>query len=149
MPDRARERALASADFDDDQDQDDTAYGRKETDAGYDDYDADDPDGIDPDQELPYPTTVVQFSDRPPAKPKIQLTPKQARQAMEDLLNEFEAEGRAIVRPLDFMEHCDRHGRSRSWVSSQVAAFVVAGRLAETDETGVYRIVRDDEDDAA
>ncbi|KOU53193.1 hypothetical protein [Streptomyces sp. WM6378] len=68
---------------------------------------------------------------------------------MEEILDEFEAEGRTIVRPADFMEHCDRHGRSRSWVSGQVAAFVIAGRLAETAETGEYRIVRDDEDEAA
>ncbi|MET7701337.1 plasmid transfer protein TraB [Streptomyces sp. NPDC005485] len=140
MPDPAR--ALAAAGFTDDQDQDDTAYGQEDT---YDDYDGEDFDDIDPDQELPHPTTLVQFAERPPSQPKIQLSPKQARQAMEELLDEFEGEGRTIVRPLDFMEHCDRHGRSRSWVSSQVAAFVLAGRLAETDETGEYRIVREDE----
>ncbi|MGW7203914.1 plasmid transfer protein TraB [Streptomyces sp. NPDC054837] len=118
--------------------------------APHDGYDEDeDLDGIDPEQELPHPTTVVHFGERPPAHPKIQLTPKQARQAMEDLLAEFEAEGRTIVSPADFMEHCDRHGRSRSWVSGQVAQFVISGRLAETEETGVYRILRTDEDEAA
>ncbi|MCI3276258.1 plasmid transfer protein TraB [Streptomyces cylindrosporus] len=143
MPDHPA-RGLAQ---DDDQAPAFTAYD------GYsnpdDDYDDEDLDAIDPEQELPRPTTVVQFAERPPAQPKIQLTPKQARQAMEDLLDEFEAEGRTILSPHDFMEHCDRHGRSRSWVSGQVAQFVMAGRLAETDETGVYRIVRDDEDEAA
>ncbi|MFE9405288.1 plasmid transfer protein TraB [Streptomyces sp. NPDC006530] len=106
-------------------------------------------DDIDPEEELPHPRQVIHFAERPPAAPKIQLSPTQARRAMEELLDEFEAEGRTIVRPADFMEHCDRHGRSRSWVSGQVAAFVIAGRLAETTETGEYRIVRDDEDEAA
>ncbi|MEV0177706.1 plasmid transfer protein TraB [Streptomyces sp. NPDC050625] len=128
---------------------DDRAFTAYDGDGQDDDHADEDLDDIDPEQELPQPTTVVQFAERPPAKPKIQLTPKQARQAMEDVLDEFEAEGRTIVRPNDFMEHCDRHGRSRSWVSGQVAQFVISGRLAETDETGVYRIVRDAEDEAA
>ncbi|MFD8034684.1 plasmid transfer protein TraB [Streptomyces sp. NPDC059717] len=122
-----------------------TPYNGNGQDDGYDE----DLETIDPEQELPHPNTVVQFGERPPAAPKVQLTPKQARQAMEDLLNEFEAEGRTVVRPADFMEHCDRHGRSRAWVSGQVAQFVITGRLAETEETGVYHIVRDDEDEAA
>ncbi|MET8808137.1 plasmid transfer protein TraB [Streptomyces sp. NPDC004546] len=134
-------RAVAQA-ADDDQAVAFTAYD------GY-DQDDEDLDNIDPEQEIPLPTTVLQFSERPPTTPKIKLTPKQARQAMEDLLQEFEDEGRTIVRPADFMEHCDRHGRSRAWVSGQVAQFVMVGRLAETEETGVYRIVRDDEDEAA
>ncbi|MFD9211799.1 plasmid transfer protein TraB [Streptomyces sp. NPDC059544] len=109
-----------------------------------DDYDEDLND-IDPEAELLQPRSVIQLAERPAAKLKVDLTPAQARQAMEDMLNEFEAEGRVLVRPADFMEHCDRHGRSRPWVSSQVANFVMAGRLAETKETGVYRIVRQDE----
>ncbi|GHF42530.1 sporulation protein SsgA [Streptomyces mashuensis] len=115
----------------------------------YEDYD-DDQD-VDPERELPSATHVVQFAERPPEKPRHRVSPAQARQVMEDILDEFEAEGRTIVRPADFMEHCDRHGRSRSWVSGQVAAFIMAGRLEETGETGEYRIVRDhdDEDRAA
>ncbi|MFF7713452.1 plasmid transfer protein TraB [Streptomyces sp. NPDC007988] len=109
-----------------------------------DDYD-EDLDAIDPEAELPEPSGVIQLAERPAAKQKVDLTPAQARQAMEEMLDEFEAEGRTIVRPSDFMEHCDRHGRSRPWVSSQVANFVLAGRLAETNETGVYRIIREDE----
>lgn len=71
----------------------------------------------------------------------MKLTAAQARAAMEDILEEFEDEGLDMVGPADFMAHCDRHGRSRSWVSGQVAAFVMAGRLAETNEVGRYRIV--------
>ncbi|AWI30414.1 plasmid transfer protein TraB [Streptomyces tirandamycinicus] len=121
----------------------------------FDDQDLDEPDtdddhdedldAIDPEAELPEPSGVIQLAERPSAKQKVDLTPAQARQAMAEMLDEFEAEGRTIVRPSDFMEHCDRHGRSRPWVSSQVANFVMAGRLAETNETGVYRIIREDE----
>lgn len=120
---------------------DDQDHDEPDTDDDYDEY----LDDLDPEAELPQPSSVIQLAKRPPAKPKVDLTPAQARQAMEDMLNEFEAEGRTIVRPSDFMEHCDRHGRSRPWVSSQVANFVMVGRLAETNETGVYRIVREDE----
>lgn len=130
--------------YDDQEDHDrydDSDQDERDTDDEYDD----DQDDIDPEQELPPVTRVLQLAERSAEKPKVQLSPSQARQAMEEILDEFEAEDRDIVRPADFMEHCDRHGRSRSWVSSQVAAFIVAGRLAETGETGVYRIVRDDE----
>ncbi|MFG2144259.1 plasmid transfer protein TraB [Streptomyces sp. NPDC048696] len=145
MPETTYDQSL-----DDDYDADEafagepTSYDAEEDDA----YD-EDLDDIDPEQPLPEPTTVVQFAERPPAQPKIQLSPAQARRAMDELLDEFEAEGRTVVRPADFMAHCDRHGRSRSWVSGQVAAFVMAGRLEETDETGSYRIVRDEDDEAA
>lgn len=107
-------------------------------------YDEDD-DGIDPEHEISEVSHIVQLAERPQEKPRERITPAQARQAMEEILDEFEAEGRTLVRPLDFMEHCDRHGRSRSWVSSQVAALIMAGRLAETGEIGEYLIVRDDE----
>ncbi|MCC3777794.1 hypothetical protein K6I33_002608, partial [Streptomyces sp. UNOB3_S3] len=100
---------------------------------------------IDPEHELPDVTEVVQLAERPSEKPRERISPSEARRVMEEILDEFEAEGRTIVRPNDFMRHCDRHGRSRSWVSGQVAAFIMAGRLTETGETGEYRIVRDDE----
>ncbi|MFC5719855.1 plasmid transfer protein TraB [Streptomyces gamaensis] len=102
-------------------------------------------DGIDPEHELPEVSRVVPLAERGPEKPREPISPSQARQAMEELLDEFEAEGRTLIGPKDFMEHCDRHGRARSWVSGQVAAFVLAGRLTETSDTGKYRIVRDDE----
>ncbi|MFJ7203261.1 plasmid transfer protein TraB [Streptomyces sp. NPDC098789] len=98
---------------------------------------------IDASEELPEVEHVVQFATRPPDAPAVKLTTAQARAAMEELLEEFEDEGRDIVGPADFMEHCDRHGRGRSWVSGQVATFVMAGRLAETNEVGRYRIVPD------
>ncbi|MER5887267.1 plasmid transfer protein TraB [Streptomyces sp. NPDC001941] len=131
--------------------EDDQATHEQHLEADLLDEDDDDPDldDIDPEQPLPESSTVVHFAERPAPQDKVQLSPAHARRAMEELLAEFEAEGRTVVRPADFMAHCDRHGRSRSWVSGQVAAFVMAGRLAETEETGTYLIVRDDEEEAA
>lgn len=97
-------------------------------------------DGIDPEQEIPPVDEVVQLG-HPPADPPRRLSPEEAREAMEELLAEFESEGRTVVGPKDFMEHCERHGRSRGWVSGQVMEMVDAGRLAETTQTGRYRIV--------
>lgn len=99
-------------------------------------------DSIDPEEELEPVEEVITLAARP-EEPRRKLSPKQARAAMEELLAEFEAEGREVIGPKDFMEHCDRHRRSRGWVSGQVAAMVEEGRLAETAETGRYRIVRD------
>ncbi|MFF1343650.1 plasmid transfer protein TraB [Streptomyces sp. NPDC058290] len=106
-------------------------------------YDAEDDqeEFTDPEAELPEIESVVEFAQPVEEAPRVKLTLAEARAAMEDLLDEFEEEGREMVRPADFMEHCDRHGRSRSWVSGQVSAFVMAGRLAETNEVGRYRIV--------
>ncbi|MGK5544493.1 plasmid transfer protein TraB [Streptomyces sp. URMC 127] len=114
-------------------------------------HDEDDEDGrtdeadIDPERELPEATHVVQFAEPPQGRRRERISPARARQVMGEILDEFEAEGRTTVGPKDFMEHCDRHGRGRSWVSGQVADFILAGRLAETGEPGEYRIVREDE----
>lgn len=97
---------------------------------------------IDAEHELPEVEQVVQFAARPPAdEPRPKISTAEARAAMEEILDDFEDEGRDVVGPADFMEYCDRYGRGRSWVSGQVAQFVLAGRLAETSEVGRYRIV--------
>ncbi|MEU6902298.1 plasmid transfer protein TraB [Streptomyces virginiae] len=97
---------------------------------------------IDAEQELPQVEQVVQLAARPPAdEPRPKISTADARAAMEEVLEEFEEEGRDVVGPADFMAYCDRYGRGRSWVSGQVAQFVLAGRLAETSEVGRYRIV--------
>ncbi|MFJ8567106.1 plasmid transfer protein TraB [Streptomyces sp. NPDC093514] len=97
---------------------------------------------IDAEQELPEVEQVVQLAARPPAdEPRPKISTAEARAAMEEVLEEFEEEGRDVVGPADFMAYCDRYGRGRSWVSGQVAQFVLAGRLAETSEVGRYRIV--------
>ncbi|MFF4185761.1 plasmid transfer protein TraB [Streptomyces sp. NPDC001691] len=127
-------------DYDPNDDIDDYDDERDNYDNPDDDAD-DDGEFVDPEAELPPVQHVVELAPRPQEAPRVQLTPAQARQAMEELLEEFEDEGRIVVGPADFMEHCDRHGRSRSWVSGQVAQYVMAGRLAETREPGRYTIV--------
>ncbi|MFJ8589539.1 plasmid transfer protein TraB [Streptomyces sp. NPDC093595] len=106
------------------------------------DDDAQDAD-IDPQAELPVPAATLQLAPEPPAgtPERIDVSPEEAREVMAALLALFEEEGRETVGPKDFMEHCDRHGRSRGWVSGQIAQMVIAGRLAETGVTGRYRIV--------
>ncbi|MCM1966211.1 plasmid transfer protein TraB [Streptomyces sp. G1] len=105
--------------------------------------DEDDEEGefIDPQSELPEVEQVVQFATRPPAVARPEITTAEARAAMEEVLDAFEDEGRDTVGTRDFMEYCDRYGRGRSWVSGQVTQFLLAGRLAETNEAGRYRIV--------
>lgn len=102
-----------------------------------DDLDADD---FDPEEPLEAPAETFRISQQPPAE-RIAVSPTEAREVMVRLLEQFEQEGRETVGPVDFMEHCDRHGRSRAWVSGQVARMVAEGRLAETNTAGRYRIV--------
>ncbi|MFJ9697391.1 plasmid transfer protein TraB [Kitasatospora sp. NPDC101183] len=95
---------------------------------------------IDPDAELPPVETVVEIAP-PEIPPRTKLSQDEARQAMAEILAEFEAAGCTEIGPVDFMEHCDRFHRSRQWVSGQVSEMVIKGRLRETDTAGRYEIV--------
>ncbi|MFD7729550.1 plasmid transfer protein TraB [Kitasatospora phosalacinea] len=94
---------------------------------------------VDPEDELPPVEEVIQLA--PPSPPRAKVGKNEARRIMIELLAEFESEGRTTIGPIDFMEHCDRFHRGRSWVSGEVAAMVADGRLRETDETGRYQII--------
>ncbi|WP_327678561.1 plasmid transfer protein TraB [Kitasatospora sp. NBC_00458] len=126
-------------------DDDDTVYEQETGPVDY-DYDLtadgdDDADGwIDPEAELPPVERVVQIAP-PEIPPRTKVGKSEAQRIMVDLLDEFEAAGLTEVGPADFMEHCDRFNRSRSWVSGQVSDMVANGRLAETGDAGRYRIV--------
>ncbi|WP_043175256.1 plasmid transfer protein TraB [Streptomyces sp. NRRL B-24484] len=109
-----------------------------------DDEDGDDVGWIDPQAELPPVQTIVRLGAPPQGPPARKLNQHEARQAMTEILAEFESEGRTDVGPADFMEHCDRFNRSRQWVSGQVADMVLLGRLRETDRAGRYEIVPQD-----
>lgn len=109
----------------------------------HDDIDGDDdidPEDFDPEEELPAPARTIQLTAEQPVQ-RISVTPAEAREVMERLLDMFEGEGRDVVGPVDFMDYCDQHGRSRGWVSGQVSRMVSEGRLTETDTAGRYRIV--------
>jgi hypothetical protein len=80
-------------------------------------------EGIDPEADLPEATDAPMFAA--PAGTE----PDDPKAAMEDILREFEAGGRMVVQTKDFMDHCDKHGRSRPWVSAELARLGREGRL--------------------
>jgi hypothetical protein len=91
-------------------------------------------EGIDPEAELPETTDAPMFAA--PAGD----TPEDPHAAMEEILREFEAEGRMVVQTKDFMDHCDKHGRSRPWVSAELGRLGREGRLVPAGRHK-YRIV--------
>jgi hypothetical protein len=99
--------------------------------------DEDDED-IDPEQELPEledggDVPLVQEAGHKP-------TPEEARQLFAQALDEFEAAGRMVVGPKDFLDWCDRHQLSRPWVSARLKEAAEQGRLEPTNQTGRWRI---------
>lgn len=98
-------------------------------------------DGIDPEQPLPEPETVMELGAPQSERPR-DLAPEEARAEMARLLDEFESEGLEVIGPKEFLAKFN--GRSRPWISGQLQDFVKAGRLAETAQTGRYRIVSRD-----
>ncbi|MGW3148388.1 plasmid transfer protein TraB [Streptomyces sp. NPDC001177] len=68
-------------------------------------------------------------------------SPEEARRLLAAALEEFEAEGRMIVGPVDFKDWCDQHGLSRPWVSERLKEAYREGRLEATNTTGRWRIV--------
>ncbi|MFJ3665667.1 plasmid transfer protein TraB [Streptomyces sp. NPDC090106] len=95
---------------------------------------------IDPEQELPEAEegddTPI-FGQESGHKP----TPEEARELFARALEDFEDAGQMIVGPVDFMDWCDRHGLSRSWVSKRLKEAAEDGRLEATNTTGRWRIV--------
>ncbi|WP_225805307.1 plasmid transfer protein TraB [Streptomyces sp. NK15101] len=91
-------------------------------------------EGINPEAELPETTDAPMFGA--PAGDE----PDDPKTAMEEILREFEAEGRMVVQTKDFMDHCDKHGRSRPWVSAELGRLGREGRLVPAGGHK-YRIV--------
>ncbi|WP_249402144.1 plasmid transfer protein TraB [Streptomyces sp. YIM 121038] len=95
---------------------------------------------IDPEAELP---EAQQGDDAPlfgtdsGRKP----SPAEARELFAQALDEFEAAGRMVVGPRDFMDWCDAHDLTRSWVSKRLKAAAIQGRLEATNTTGRWRII--------
>ncbi|MFE0062691.1 sporulation protein SsgA, partial [Streptomyces sp. NPDC059003] len=105
---------------------------------------------IDPEAELPEP----QHGDDDPlfgAERGRKPGPQEARRLFAQALAEFEAAGRMVVGPKDFLDWCDQHGLSRPWVSARLKEAALDGRLEPTNQTGRWRIVPrpDDGPDAA
>ncbi|MDH6517476.1 hypothetical protein M2163_005543 [Streptomyces sp. SAI-135] len=68
-------------------------------------------------------------------------SPEEARELFAQALEEFEEAGQMIVGPKDFLDWCDRHHLSRSWVSKRLKEAAIEGRLEQTNTTGRWRIV--------
>ncbi|MEU3221202.1 plasmid transfer protein TraB [Streptomyces sp. NPDC006971] len=68
-------------------------------------------------------------------------SPEEARELFAQALNEFEAAGKMVVGPKDFMDWCDRNQYSRPWVSERLRDAAAEGRLTPTNQTGRWRIV--------
>ncbi|MFE6282915.1 plasmid transfer protein TraB [Streptomyces sp. NPDC057877] len=112
-------------------DMDDTGYGPL--------VDPED-DHIDPEADLPDDEPgddAPIFGQEPGHKP----TPEEARRLFEQALTEFEEQGHMVVGPKDFMDWCDQHSLSRSWVSKRLKEAALEGRLQPTNTTGRWRIV--------
>ncbi|WP_069884704.1 plasmid transfer protein TraB [Streptomyces luteocolor] len=95
---------------------------------------------IDPEAELPNAEEgddAPIFGQEAGRKP----SPEQARELFAQALEEFEEAGQMIVGPKDFLDWCDRHSLSRSWVSKRLKGAAMEGRLEQTNTTGRWRIV--------
>ncbi|NXY99626.1 sporulation protein SsgA [Streptomyces sp. BR123] len=95
--------------------------------------------GIDPEVDLP----DGEDGDDTPLweSPGHKPSPEEARELFADALDDFEAAGRMVVGPKDFMDWCDRHNLSRPWVSARLKDAALDGRLEPTSVTGRWRIV--------
>ncbi|MFF7447176.1 MULTISPECIES: plasmid transfer protein TraB [unclassified Streptomyces] len=95
---------------------------------------------IDPEEELPKAEEgddAPIFGQETGRKP----SPEEARRLFASALTEFESNGLMIIGPKDFMDWCDRHHLSRSWVSLRLKEAAEEGRLEATNTTGRWRIV--------
>ncbi|MEU7502550.1 plasmid transfer protein TraB [Streptomyces griseofuscus] len=95
---------------------------------------------IDPEAELPgaeQGDDTPIFGQETGRKP----SPEEARRLFAQALEEFETGGQMIVGPKDFMDWCDAHHLSRSWVSLRLKEAAEEGRLEATNATGRWRII--------
>ncbi|WP_371614771.1 plasmid transfer protein TraB [Streptomyces sp. NBC_00454] len=95
---------------------------------------------IDPREELPQPgpgEENVVFGQPDGAD----LSREEARTVLQEIVAEFEANGTMVIGVKEVMEHGDRLGRKRGWVSGELQQLLDGGRLAITSKPGRYRIV--------
>lgn len=72
--------------------------------------------------------------------PPRRNTPVQAAQAVEQLLAEWRAEGRRLIRPADLVAQLPRIAQSRAWLADHLVDLVDTGYLTETRRPGTYRL---------
>jgi hypothetical protein len=118
----------------------DSVYETPEDDVPTDRVDAEDA-GIDPTAELsavPDALAGLTFGQESDA---ADLSPEEARAAIEAIVCDFEQRGVMVIGPKDVMEFAAQFGRKRPWVSGEFRRLIEEGRLAPTSQGGRYRIV--------
>ncbi|MFI8258903.1 sporulation protein SsgA [Streptomyces filamentosus] len=98
---------------------------------------------LDPSEELP----EDEHGDDVPLVPvdtRPELTTEEAREVLEQLLDEMHASGARKVTPAQLVAHSDQIGRKASWIKAAVRSLRAEGRLVDDlkgEPTGTYRIV--------
>ncbi|WP_158813210.1 hypothetical protein [Streptomyces rimosus] len=69
-------------------------------------------------------------------------TREQALAALNEVLAEFAARGQMEFGPKEVTPELPRIGKTSSWVRRELPKLVAQGVLADTDEAGVYRIIK-------
>jgi hypothetical protein len=96
---------------------------------------------VDPNAEIPQVNGVWIIAPQD-AVPSSDVTTEQAQASLHMLLQIFRDEQRAIVGPKDFMPHLDKIGRSRAWLSGQLADLGDSGiNLRPTGKPGEYHLL--------
>lgn len=72
-----------------------------------------------------------------PAQPH---TPTQAAAAVDQILAEWRAEGRTLIRPADLLEQLPRIAQTTAWLAGHLVRLVDDGYLRETRRPGTYRL---------
>lgn len=72
--------------------------------------------------------------------PDQPATPVQAGATIDQILAEWRAEGRHIIRPEDLVSVLPRIGRSRSWLAAHLVKLADSGYIRETRRPGTYRL---------
>ncbi|MER6364812.1 plasmid transfer protein TraB [Kitasatospora sp. NPDC001527] len=100
-------------------------------------------EGLDPQAELPpVPDAMADAVFGAGAGAGVPVfTAEEARAAMDAIVAEFEHSGVMVIGPKDVMDHAERFGRTRSWVSGEFRRLIEEGRLVPTAKGGRYRIV--------
>ncbi|MET8539202.1 plasmid transfer protein TraB [Kitasatospora sp. NPDC004799] len=98
-------------------------------------------EGLDPQAELPpVPDALAGLTFGAESNVPT-FTAEEARAAMDAIVADFEQNGTMVIGPKDVMEHAEKFGRTRQWVSGEFRRLIEDGRLVPTAKGGRYRIV--------
>lgn len=72
-----------------------------------------------------------------PARPN---TPTQAAAAVDQILAEWRAEGRTVIRPADLLQQLPRIAQTTTWLAQHLVTLADDGYITETRRPGIYRL---------